>query len=265
MTRAGIFLETSVQTYRIVAERNAQEQVEKQFRTLAPNLFTSHYVWMEYQRTVVADYAHIHQLMVTHRNWGKVIAHLLAGQRSFRPQAALRCSQIVGLLHEESAGDWKFALRLIEQALHLDLRERFWMHVTALSDPIGCDLVALGCQRQVDTTFAVASTCRKATATCHLPEFLFKQRGKLQAIADYLVVHSHAIKNQARVERLLTEVLQDPRAVLGQSACWPLGDVIIALQVPSNTALWTRDPDFGPLTAALGIPLYEQPKPMLGS
>jgi hypothetical protein len=55
---------------------------------------------------------------------------------------------------------------------------------------------------------------------------------------------------------LLAAVMTDPRAVLGQAACWPLGDIIIALQVPSGVALWTLDPDFEPLAAALGSSLY---------
>lgn len=219
MTAQAIFLETSVQTHRIVAERIVQEALEIQLRSLAPHLYTSHYVWMEYQRTVVADYAHIHRLMVTHRTWSGVIAQLLVGQRSFRPQAALRCSQILGLLHEESAGDWKFALYLIEQALQIDLRERFWTHVTPVADPITCDLVALGSRRQTDNTFTVAATCRKASAACRLPEFLAAQRSPLLAVADYLATHPRVIKQQAKAEQILNGVLQDPRAALGQSAC----------------------------------------------
>jgi hypothetical protein len=86
---------------------------------------------------------------------------------------------------------------------------------------------------------------------------LSEQRPRLQAITDYLAAHPRVIKNQAKVERLLAEVLHDPRTALGQTACWPLGDVIIALQIPPGMALWTRDPDFKPLTAALGISPYE--------
>lgn len=183
----------------------------------------------------------------------------MVGQRSFRPQAALRCSQILGLLHEESAGDWKFALYLIEQALQIDLRERFWTHVTPVADPITCDLVALGSRRQADNTFTVAATCRKASAACQLPEFLAAQRSQLLAVADYLATHPRVIKQQVKAEQILNGVLQDPRAALGQSACWPLGDLIIALQIPPDTALWTRDPDFVPLAAALTIPLYQPP------
>ena len=256
MTPPSIFLETSLQIHRVLADRPEQKQVETQIYQLAPALYTSTYVFMEYQRTLIADYAHVHKLMLTHNSWGAVMMHLLEGQRAFRPQTATRCARILGLLHEDSHGDWDFAHYMVEEALESSLRAQFWTHVKALPDPIGCDLVALGSRRQADTTFTIASTCRKETATCGLPEFLSEQHPKLHAIADYLAAHPRVIKNQAKVERLLTEVLQDPRATLGQSACWPLGDVIIALQVPPNTALWTRDPDFGALAAALDISLY---------
>jgi hypothetical protein len=165
----------------------------------------------------------------------------------------------LGLLHQDSGGDWEFARYVVEEALESGLHTQFWTYVNPLADPIGCDLVTLGSRRQADNTFTVAATCRRESAGCHLPEFLTEQRPKLQAIADYLATHPRVIKNQAKVERLLPDVLHDSRMVLGQNACWPLGDVLIALQVPPNTALWTRDPDFKPLAAALGIPLYTPP------
>lgn len=74
-----------------------------------------------------------------------------------------------------------------------------------------------------------------------------------------LSAHPRCIKDQGHVGRLLGEVLLDPHVGLGQSACWPLGDIIIALQLPADTRLWTRDPDFVPLAAVLGIPLYSPP------
>jgi len=59
-----------------------------------------------------------------------------------------------------------------------------------------------------------------------------------------------------RIEQLLANVIEDSRSALGQSTCWPLGDIIIALQVPSGAMLWTLDKDFEPLATALGIQLY---------
>ncbi|MEM7532510.1 MAG: hypothetical protein AAF639_10055 [Chloroflexota bacterium] len=43
---------------------------------------------------------------------------------------------------------------------------------------------------------------------------------------------------------------------MGQNSCWPLGDIIIALHVPDDAAVWTRDADFEPIAQALGLGLY---------
>lgn len=84
-----------------------------------------------------------------------------------------------------------------------------------------------------------------------------EQREKLLAIAEYLTAHPKCIKQQDRVELYLAKVLADPQAVLGQSTCWPLGDIIIAIQVPDDAMVWTLDSDFAPLVSALGLQLYK--------
>jgi hypothetical protein len=211
---------------------------------------------MEFQRTVVADYVHVHYLAHNYTDWSTLLTHLLEGQRAFRPRAAVRCTRIVGQLLKQSYRDYNFARSILEAQIRYGLHQQFWANVIPISDPIACDLTAAGVQRQSDGTYTVADTCRKEAATCQLPDFLADRHQKLGAIADHLAAHSHAIKDQARVERLLATVLADPHAALGQAACWPLGDVIIALQVPADAALWTLDADFKPLAEALGLRLY---------
>ena len=256
MNSSMIFLETSIQIRRILEERLSQNKVEAQIRQLAPNLCTSAYVWMEFQRTVAADYAHVQRLMLNYDSWGQVMAHLLTGRRAFRPRSAVRCTQILGLLYEESEGEWEFALHLINNALTIDLHAQFWAHVRRLPDPVVCDLVITGVTRQEDGSYRVPASCRKETASCQLPNFLAAHQSELRTLAEYLSAHPRVIKNQARLERLLTVVLNDPRAALGQSACWALGDIIIALQVPPDAAIWTLDADFKALATALERKLY---------
>ena len=72
----------------------------------------------------------------------------------------------------------------------------------------------------------------------------------------YLNDNQNAIKDQVRVQRLLPLVIKNPYAVLGQNTCWPLGDIIIALQVPDGAAVWTLDSDFKPIVQSLGLTLY---------
>ena len=91
---------------------------------------------------------------------------------------------------------------------------------------------------------------------CHLPDFLADHRTDLQTIAAYLTAHPQAVKEQVRLERLVRMVIDDPRAALGHSSCWPLGDVIIALSALPNAQIWTIDADFQPIAQALGLALY---------
>jgi len=57
-----VFLDTSIQVTRILAHPERRQQIEK---TLADNIqaYTSHYVLMEFQRTVIADFAHVHRVL----------------------------------------------------------------------------------------------------------------------------------------------------------------------------------------------------------
>ena len=51
---------------------------------------------MEFQRTVVADFVHVHQLLQTTQDWGDTLSELGHGQRSFRPRALARSTRILG-------------------------------------------------------------------------------------------------------------------------------------------------------------------------
>ena len=251
-----VFLDTSVQIRRTLALPEQAKQLEVQLTLPTIKAVTSAYVWMEYQRTVVADYAYLQQLMGRYDNWGDLFRHLLDGARAFRPRAAVRCTQILGTIYEESEHDIEMARDILSGQITHGLQRQFWANIGRLPDLIGCDLVSAGITPQQDGSYAVANTCRKATAACHLPDFLSQQRNRICTIAEYLAAHPRLLKQQMQIERLLADLLINPRAALGQSACWPLGDVIIALQVPTDALVWTLDRDFEPLVQALGLQLY---------
>lgn len=215
MTQPDVFVETSIQIHRVLAPHTVREELEKQVANIASRLCSTNYAWMEFQRTVMADYAHVHGLLRSHNSWGDVMAHLLAGQRGFRSRSAVRCTQILGILYNDSQADWRYAQQLAEQALRRRLRAIFWHHVIPLPDQIVCDLLPTGAVRQPAGNYAVAAKCRKASAACHLPDFLTEHRSKLRAIADYLAAHPRTIKDQQRVQRLLSAVIEDSNSALG--------------------------------------------------
>ena len=251
-----VFLDTSIQIHRTLALPEKANQLEVQLRLPTTKAVTSAYVWMEYQRTVVADYAYLQRLMGRYDDWGSIFRHLLDGARAFRPRSAVRCTQILAMIYEESEQDTGMARDILSGQITDGLRQQFWRNVIRLPDPIVCDLVTVGVTSHLDGSYTIADTCRKATAACRLPDFLFQQQMRIRSIVDYLAAHPRMLKQQERLERLLTDLLLDPRSALGQSACWPLGDVIIALQIPNDALVWTLDRDFEPLVRALGLYLY---------
>lgn len=258
MSAQPIFVETSIQIQRVLAEASTQGSLQQKFQTLAPRLYTTNYVWMEFQRTVVADLAHIRQLMSAHQHWSGLLRYLLTGQRAFRTRSAIRCTQLVSSLYESSAGEWDYAFMLCDELLQEELAAQFWHNVNPLPDLITCDLVTQGTVHNPDDTYTVADSCNKETAACFLPDFLTKNIDKLRAIEAFLAERPSAIKDQARIQRLLSTIIENPRQALGQNSCWPLGDIIIALQVPDNAAVWTLDADFAPIVEALGLSLYHR-------
>lgn len=257
LSSRSIFVETSIQIARVLAEPAQRAAIEQQLKQTNVAFVTASYVYMEYQRSLIADFAHVHRSFRQARTLSEAMRFVFTGTRGFRPRSLLRCGQIASLAYgEQEVVQLADATALLELYLRVLLKRVFWRHVIALPDTIDCDLIRIGLLPQPDHSYQVAATCRKETAACQLPAFLREQHTKLQTISDYLAAHPKSIKEQSRVEQLLRAVQRDPRSVLGQSSCWPLGDLIILLHVPPACAVWSLDADFVALTTALGLPLF---------
>lgn len=255
--KTRVFVETSIQIARVLAEPKQQEVIAVQLQQADHEFVTSHYVFMEYQRSLIADFASVHRAFQQAKSMGAAIRSVFSDARSFRSRSLVRCGQIVSLVYgEREVVHLADAAVLLELYLQLLLKRTFGNHITLLPDLVHCDLLGIGITRQPDLSYLVADSCRKENAACSLPDFLSEQRAKLQTIADYLRMHPNVIKDQPRVEQLLHVVQNDPRNALGQTSCWTLGDIIILLHVPSDCAVWSLDADFAPLCAALGLPMY---------
>ena len=254
-----LFLDTSIQIQRILGPLATSDAIDRRLARNDVTAVTGHYVLMEYRRSLVADFAHVQRQFVTAKTLRDALAWIVSGRRAFRPRSLARCIQVAALaLGEQPVVSLTLARDILDIYLRLTLLDRFHHRVSLLPDSISCDLVAASVDRQPDGAYTVADSCRKDAATCRLPDFMAERQPQLRAVAEHLAAHPDTIKDQPRVERLLAAVVADPRAALGQAACWPLGDVIIALQVPPGALLWTLDRrDFAALSVPLGLELYE--------
>ena len=255
-----VFVETSIQVARLLGTQNQRTSIEQTLQQSQFNFVTSHYVYMEYQRTVISDFAHVHQSFQRAKTMGEAMQLIFSGSRSFRPRSLVRCGQIASLIYgEQEVVSLREATALLDLYLKRLLSRIFWHYLQPIEDRIHCDLNQSGTQQLPDQTFRVADRCRKEMAGCALPEFLAKNQSRLQFLAAFLSENPRSIKDQTRVEQTLVAVLRDSANALGQVACWPLGDIIIALQVPMDALLWTQDHDFATLCSALNIERFVLP------
>lgn len=254
-SKAVVLLDTSVQIERMMGALAQQEALETHLALKAYRFVSTHYVFMEFQRAVLSDYVRVYHALLQHRNWEDAAYALRSGPLAYRSRALGRCLHILTRTMSSSSLRLAHALETLQLHIQFELPARFWRQIEPRPDPIDCDLVAAGIKRHAQQ-FTIADRCRKEEATCHLPDFLSDHRAELQTIAAYLAAHPQVVKEQARLERLVRTVLADPRAALGQSSCWPLGDIIIALQALPDAQVWTIDADFQPIAQALGLSLY---------
>ncbi|MEZ4860727.1 MAG: hypothetical protein R3C14_05445 [Caldilineaceae bacterium] len=252
-----VFLDTSIQVERILGAKQKQVEIEHHLATSGYQFVTSHYVFMEFQRSVISDHVHVHNQIRKYKDWEETANQLRSGTRTHRPRSLVRSMQIFTRTLVVSQMQREIALSLLKIQIERNLAKRFWRYVNPIPDLVHCDLVAKGSSRGVNGEFITADSCRKATAACNLPHFLAQQQPQLYTIANYLATCPQCIKGQMRVEHFLSAAINNPQDILGQTACWPLGDMIIALQVPTGARLWTLDADLAAFTSALGMTLYE--------
>lgn len=253
----AVFLDTSLQIERMIGALAQQEALETHLARAGHRFVSSHYVFMEFQRAVLADYVRVYHTLLQHPSWVDAAYALRSGPLAYRPRSLGRCLHMLTQIMDASSLRADHALAALQLQIQYELPAHFWRHVQPIGDLIHCDLVGAGVKFHANQRFTVADSCRKEMAACALPDFLADHRAELEIIAAYLTAHPQAVKEQARLERLVCIVIDDPRAALGQSACWPLGDLIIALQALPNAQLWTIDADFQPIAQALGLSLYK--------
>ena len=140
-TNHSIFLETSIQIRRTQLAPDDSTRIDSILALPTTKACTSQYVWMEYQRTFIADCVYIHKLMGQYSRWGTLLKNLVSGQRAFRPRSVTRCVYLLGQLQEQCFEDYEFAREMLQEQISQSLPKQFWANVIPLSDPIFCDLV----------------------------------------------------------------------------------------------------------------------------
>lgn len=248
-----IFLETTIQIHRLLDSglgRQTINQTIAQYETV-----TSTYVWMEVQRTVSQDYQYLTDLLLTKQptTFVQLFRLLGEGENLYSLRSLKRLihitTQLLDDLKTTTINPLLAAYQLKEQRQWL-LHHEFFADVQQVLDTTQCDLV-----RPDYRATGSRMSCRRATARCALPDLLKQHAISMQQLRRGTIA---PVKLETKTERVLNAIEDDFALAKGEKNCWSLGDLIITLECPPDTMLWTTNVQhFEPLCDAFGRKLFQ--------
>ena len=253
-----IFLETSIQIERIWGALKRREQIRDVLA--GAHVFTSSYVFMEFRRTVLQAVAYVLTIVRQMQRDGENVIDLSELMRKVAVGRGIRFSVrtiqrvILVLSYILSSFPTPFVesdvlIDYLELQLAWRLKELFFEGVSGYIIHTDCGLV----RPEVPVGDYVQSrlSCNAKTATCALVSFLSQHQEKLRALEDALAAAPPDEINP-RTLAALKRVNADVTKAFGEKTCWSLGDVIIALETPDDTQIYTTDRHFDLICSVLG-------------
>lgn len=245
-----VFLDTTIQIERVTGTSKRQAEIAQALTGV--QVLTSTYVLGEYLRTLVQDAIVLYNLVLKSEDLFDVeteIAHL------FNKRSASRCLLLWAALHRSGIYDRAKLLRTLRIYLQHGLINRFMTGVDEVLDSTACGLAR---ERPVPhgATFQLRTQCTRRVLECELVARLQAQPAMIRTLADGLQGHPEAAL--ARMADLCSQILADPDIARGRNCTWYLGDLVIALEMPADAALYTTNQrHFAPLCELLGKQLYD--------
>ncbi|MBC8447500.1 MAG: hypothetical protein H8D78_07100 [Chloroflexi bacterium] len=248
--RAALFLDSTIQIERVVGSRARQAELHHQLAGF--KLITSTYVLGEYLRTLARDVTLLHTLTLEHEHLDDVMT-AIARQHSQR--VSKRALLLWANVYREGRFSRQDILEKLDDYITFQLVSRFMNSIDELLDTTACGL-ARERPQQLGELHYLRSQCTRRVEECDLSERLRSWRPELRLVADGLYEHSD--RALARMGDLAAQLVDAPDLARGRNCTWYLGDLIIALEIPSDAALYTTNRrHFGPLCTLLGKHLHQ--------
>jgi hypothetical protein len=245
-----IFLDTTIQIERVTATRARQAEIAQALA--GARVISSTYVLGEYLRTLAQDALVLHNLALRSEQLYDVetqIAHLL------NKRSASRCLLLWASLHRLGVYEKPKLLRTLRVYIEYGLVNRFMLGADELLDTTACGL-ARERPAPLGEVYRLRTQCTRPVKECDLAERLAEHQSEMRVLADGLKDHPEPAL--ARMSTLCALILEDPDVARGRNCTWYLGDLIIALELPVDAALYTTNRrHFEPLCALLGKQMYK--------
>jgi hypothetical protein len=243
------FLDTTIQIERVTAIRTRQQTIARELA--GKRVITSSYVLGEYKRTLVRDAIVLYNLVQKTEELFDVETQIA---QLFNKRSVSRCLLLWATLHRQGIYERKKILRSLHTYITHGLVNRFMFGIDEILNTTECGLAKEGPVLE-QTDYQLRTHCTRRVKECLLAERCHEQRSSLQTLVERLRDHPEA--TLARIATLCAQILQDPDMARGRNCTAYLGDLVIALELPTEAALYTTNHrHFAPLCAYLGKQLY---------
>lgn len=240
------YLDTTIQLSKLFAPSSVRHAIKERM-TEYPCVVSS-YARMEYLRWLEPCVA-VHQLLqeeIAH-NRTTALSEVQARILLAHGRNQNKMLSILTWLLRVYSPDARMLLFYVKTLIEYEFHEAFTQGVDLLPDPIACPLMDLhaivqGTGYRLEPNLAY----RRGAMPCHIVDFLQEHRNALQELSVALHEKYPQMADACR------RVLAAPTDAQGNT-CKTLGDVIIALQTPVDTVLWTTDASFDVICPVLGI------------
>jgi len=258
--REPIFVDSTVTVDLVI--NTPQVRSELRGRMQDREVWTSRYSLMELRRTAIHALVTVRDLALAAPEedslWPWMLEQIgrrrTAGGQPPKPNECKRGISVIAAVQRQVRGATPargMVVGLLTSTIAL-ANNRGWLGIQHVIDETDCDLVRD--DRPQGQRWSLAQHCKAMDALCRQSDFLTKNRQYLPAVLAACEVAPRFTPRS--LEKLREIAAANPINAKGENRCWPLGDLLIALEARGvGRLLSSNTRDYAPICQTLGVDL----------
>ncbi len=247
-----MFLDTSILIDRNT-ETNSRKNIINQ-RLLNKHAMTSTLVFREFKERIIHKCIALLEIVMICDN--RADLETMISQQFTNASILLK---IMGQVDRETGSheifDKELIIETIKGYIEGSMEKRFMRNLVCLSDETKCEIASEKVRCDNDCYRLIVS-CNRQKVKCNLPKFVAT---KQDALNSFCALANR--EQQTEIEKICSvyEEIQDNYDLAkGQRNCNTLSDIIIALEAPINSAIYTTDRHYEVICPLLGKSIFRE-------
>jgi hypothetical protein len=255
-----VFLETTIQVDRFSANPEKKKKIEE-ILSKFENLYTSTYVKMEYKRSLIRHLVYLYNVILYD---AKNFAECFFKMQPLPPEQLRKIKGILAsfanfflsLERGDISKSQESSLLEIARSYFKNIIEIAWIDFDKKIDSIfnetECLNAKVGPIFEDGKFYNKISCIQKGKNSCRIVEFFVRHEDSVKKLYNKFIKDESLDIEQKKMLNIIEKALTFPQNMKKDKNCFSCGDLIIALECPKDSLLFTTNTKhFKPLTAEL--------------